>query len=189
MNPRLCNSLLQLPTYLHKDSLKNYIFEEMAKRERSGIKRDNNKYDVSLEGTNKTLWMARFLESPAMSSPPNISSPLSPISTIVRITNSDSNGQAATILQEEGLVTGSCKRKSSQRWSRQSGGWSISKGFAHNSEYLKKLRLQRGSLTYRGAMLNIPRYKIRTTSCPDIYRNSITTISESTKVINFPIST
>lgn len=36
----------------------------------------------------------------------------------------------------------------------------------------------RHSLTYRGAMLNINRYRLRASSCPDIYRNSMTTIAE-----------
>lgn len=36
----------------------------------------------------------------------------------------------------------------------------------------------RHSLTYRGAMLNIGRYRLRASSCPDIYRNSMTTIAE-----------
>lgn len=191
INPRLCNSLLQLPTYLQKEALSAYLYEEMAKKERMNEK--------NLSGrNNKTLWMTRFSESPARSSPPTIVaavSPLSPISTVVRIDSTDLNGQPATLLQDggsgcppderKGAPTATFKRKPSQRWSRQSGGWSISKGFTHNSEYLKKLRLQRGSLTYRGAMLNIPRYKIRTTSCPDIYRNSVTTISESTKKYQF----
>ncbi|XP_037093660.1 monocarboxylate transporter 12-like [Pollicipes pollicipes] len=32
------------------------------------------------------------------------------------------------------------------------------------------------SMTYRGAMLNIHRYRLRASSCPDIYRNSMITI-------------
>ncbi|XP_037781174.1 uncharacterized protein LOC119577689 [Penaeus monodon] len=35
------------------------------------------------------------------------------------------------------------------------------------------------SMTYRGAMLNIHRYRLRASSCPDIYRNSIITIAKS----------
>lgn len=38
--------------------------------------------------------------------------------------------------------------------------------------------MHRHSLTYRGAMLNINRYRLRASSCPDIYRNSMTTIAE-----------
>lgn len=43
-------------------------------------------------------------------------------------------------------------------------------------DILKDLKIHRHSLTYRGAMLNINRYRLRASSCPDIYRNSMTTI-------------
>ena len=42
---------------------------------------------------------------------------------------------------------------------------------------LNNLRVRKQSLTYRGAMLSIPRYRLRASSCPDIYRNSMTTIA------------
>ena len=45
------------------------------------------------------------------------------------------------------------------------------------SYYLNHLRVRKQSLTYRGAMLSIPRYRLRASSCPDIYRNSMTTIA------------
>lgn len=45
------------------------------------------------------------------------------------------------------------------------------------SFYLNHLRVRKQSLTYRGAMLSIPRYRLRASSCPDIYRNSMTTIA------------
>lgn len=38
--------------------------------------------------------------------------------------------------------------------------------------------MHRHSLTYRGAMLNINRYRLRASSCPDILRNSMTTIAQ-----------
>ncbi|KAJ6635494.1 Monocarboxylate transporter 12, partial [Pseudolycoriella hygida] len=44
--------------------------------------------------------------------------------------------------------------------------------------YLKDIKMHRHSLTYRGAMLNINRYRLRASSCPDIYRNSMTTIAK-----------
>lgn len=54
-----------------------------------------------------------------------------------------------------------------------------------NAAYLKGLKVKKRSLTYRGAMLNLPRYRLRASSCPDIYRNSITTIArEKEGVIN-----
>lgn len=48
--------------------------------------------------------------------------------------------------------------------------------------YLKDIRTHRHSLTYRGAMLNINRYRLRASSCPDIYRNSMTT-NAKTKLV------
>ncbi|XP_014487215.1 PREDICTED: uncharacterized protein LOC106751007 [Dinoponera quadriceps] len=45
--------------------------------------------------------------------------------------------------------------------------------------YLKDIRSHRHSLTYRGAMLNINRYRLRASSCPDIYRDSMTTIAKT----------
>lgn len=47
---------------------------------------------------------------------------------------------------------------------------------SHVMDILKDLKIHRHSLTYRGAMLNINRYRLRASSCPDIYRNSMTTI-------------
>lgn len=44
-------------------------------------------------------------------------------------------------------------------------------------DILKDLRIHRHSLTYRGAMLNISRYRLKASSCPDIYRNSMSTIA------------
>lgn len=50
----------------------------------------------------------------------------------------------------------------------------------HVMDILKDLRIHRHSLTYRGAMLNINKYRLRASSCPDIYRNSMTTIASDT---------
>lgn len=44
--------------------------------------------------------------------------------------------------------------------------------------YFRDIRVHRLSVTYRGAMLNINRYRLRASSCPDIYRNSMTTIAK-----------
>ncbi|KAG0710024.1 Monocarboxylate transporter 12 [Chionoecetes opilio] len=44
---------------------------------------------------------------------------------------------------------------------------------------LRNMKINRQSMTYRGAMLNIQRYRLRASSCPDIYRNSITTIAKA----------
>lgn len=54
------------------------------------------------------------------------------------------------------------------------------------SHYLKNMRIHRNSIHYRGAMLNTHRYRLRASSCPNIYRNSMTTIArESEEVSDF----
>lgn len=47
--------------------------------------------------------------------------------------------------------------------------------------YLKNIKMHRNSVMYRGAMLNIRKYRLRASSCPDIYRNSMTTLAKETE--------
>lgn len=47
----------------------------------------------------------------------------------------------------------------------------------NTNHYLRNIRMHRNSVMYRGAMLNIHKYRLRASSCPDIYRNSMTTIA------------
>jgi len=46
------------------------------------------------------------------------------------------------------------------------------------TQRLHNLRFRRQSLTYRGACLSTPRYHMRASSCPDIYKNSIGNLTE-----------
>lgn len=50
--------------------------------------------------------------------------------------------------------------------------------------YLRGIRVHRNSIMHRGAMMNIAKYKLRASSCPDIYRNSMWSVEEE-KVIIF----
>lgn len=52
------------------------------------------------------------------------------------------------------------------------------------SNYLKNMRVHRNSIHYRGAMLNTHRYRLKASSCPNIYRNSMTTIAKEDEVRN-----
>lgn len=42
--------------------------------------------------------------------------------------------------------------------------------------YLKNIRFRKNSIGYRGAMLNIHKYKMKASSCPDLYKNSMATL-------------
>lgn len=46
-----------------------------------------------------------------------------------------------------------------------------------NSHYFHNMRIHRNSIHYRGAMMNTHRYRLKASSCPNIYRNSMTTIA------------
>lgn len=58
----------------------------------------------------------------------------------------------------------------------------LHRSHAHNhslrySNFLKDMRVHRNSIHYRGALLNTHRYRLKASSCPNIYRNSMTTIA------------
>lgn len=53
----------------------------------------------------------------------------------------------------------------------------------NTGNYLKNIKLRKHSVMYRGAMLNIPKYHLRASSCPDIYRNSMTTLAKETEEV------
>ncbi|KAL0112511.1 hypothetical protein PUN28_012081 [Cardiocondyla obscurior] len=50
--------------------------------------------------------------------------------------------------------------------------------FSTNTNYFKDIRVHRNSVMYRGAALNLHKYRLRASSCPDIYRNSMTTLAK-----------
>ncbi|XP_068973670.1 uncharacterized protein [Bombus flavifrons] len=50
--------------------------------------------------------------------------------------------------------------------------------FNTNTHHFKDIRVHRNSVMYRGAALNLHKYRLRASSCPDIYRNSMTTLAK-----------
>lgn len=48
-----------------------------------------------------------------------------------------------------------------------------------SSNYFRNMRIHRNSINYRGAMMNTHRYRLRASSCPNIYRNSMTTLAKT----------
>lgn len=54
----------------------------------------------------------------------------------------------------------------------------LRKRLSVNYHYLKDLRMPRNSIMHRNAMLNISKYRLRASSCPNIYKNSMITINE-----------
>ncbi|RZF32754.1 hypothetical protein LSTR_LSTR009863 [Laodelphax striatellus] len=50
-----------------------------------------------------------------------------------------------------------------------------------NQHYFKNIKVHRNSIMYRGATLNTRNYRLKASSCPDIYRNSMTTLAKETE--------
>ncbi|GBP56160.1 Monocarboxylate transporter 14 [Eumeta japonica] len=54
----------------------------------------------------------------------------------------------------------------------------LKKQFSVNYHYLKDLRMPKTSIMHRNAMLNISKYRLKASSCPNIYKNSMITLNE-----------
>ncbi|KAL0278499.1 UNVERIFIED_CONTAM: hypothetical protein PYX00_000310 [Menopon gallinae] len=94
--------------------------------------------------------------------------------SIVPGKNSTSNSNMAS---EVTAMVDSVQTQSALKTSRKALPTVIYSGHS-GPNYLRNIRMRRNSVMYRGAMLNIPRYHLRASSCPDIYRNSMTTIAK-----------
>ncbi|XP_075231590.1 monocarboxylate transporter 9-like [Lycorma delicatula] len=55
--------------------------------------------------------------------------------------------------------------------------WKKKQSILNNHHYLRNIKVHRNSVMYRGAVLNTYKYHLRASSCPDIYRNSMTTLA------------
>ncbi|XP_044731631.1 monocarboxylate transporter 14-like [Chrysoperla carnea] len=50
-------------------------------------------------------------------------------------------------------------------------------GPSQHGNYLQNIKVHRNSVMYRGAILNTKKYRLRASSCPDIFRNSMITLA------------
>lgn len=163
------SSLVDLPTFMTGgEGVSLEVFELMSNRGRAYAILAQNYPGVMLpsrsfsdsgrlhEQSPPRALMSPGAGSPGALSPTSTSRPPAPSSAPI-------NDKAALSLWLRRQATGSTKKPPA---------------------FLKDLRVHRHSLTYRGAMLNINRYRLRASSCPNIFRNSMTTIAKE-KVINY----
>ncbi|CAL1273933.1 unnamed protein product [Larinioides sclopetarius] len=147
---RLCSSMVQLPTYLG-DNCPEVISELSSK-----------------EGTHLNSLLEQH---------PYI------FDTIIKKDPDGSVDSSSAVTQNGKDRSGSKKRRKVRNRSiskslQSSDQRAMSISGKLDAAYLRNLKLQRGSITYRGAMLNIHRYRLKASSCPDIFRNSMVTIPE-----------
>jgi MFS transporter, MCT family, solute carrier family 16 (monocarboxylic acid transporters), member 14 len=60
----------------------------------------------------------------------------------------------------------------------------LKKQLSVNHHYLKDLKMPLNSISHRNAMLNIKGYRLKASSCPDIFKNSMITIADKEEVSN-----
>ncbi|XP_076659006.1 uncharacterized protein LOC143362593 [Halictus rubicundus] len=97
----------------------------------------------------------------------------------------EANPLLAKELENVGAEARKAKSMSKQRLGDLSCGvvrtdslpW-LRRQFNTNTHYFKDIRVHRNSVMYRGAALNLHKYRLRASSCPDIYRNSMTTLAK-----------
>lgn len=162
---RLCSSLVQLPTYL-RDNLPVEVISELSSKEGGYL--------------NSLLEHHPFL-----------------FGSIIPKEAAISNASSVAAIPQDFMKKEKKSKSKSDSGHRKNSNTlkppptTISRHPSFTTKidaaYLRNMRIQRGSITYRGAMLNIHRYRLRASSCPDIYRNSMVTIAEE-KVSHFDLS-
>lgn len=171
-DPRLFSSLITLPTYFKQGEKLPLEVLELLQRHR-------NVRDIVLQNYPGLLHSRSFSE-PFNSSNINaeqqvISPTLATIQLQSTPSDPNSNMPSNNITTEQELFQWLKSNKKKQSHHHHHHHHLIHQ---QQSNYLKDIRMHRHSLTYRGAMLNINRYRLRASSCPDIYRNSMTTIAK-----------
>ncbi|KFM73267.1 Monocarboxylate transporter 9, partial [Stegodyphus mimosarum] len=148
---RMCSSLVQLPTYLC-DNLPVEVISELSSKEGGYL--------------NSLLEQHPYI-----------------LDSIMTKDESSAGDSASNVTQNTKAKSERKKEKRSvHKSSRKVNPDSVQRESSFpgklDAAYLRNIKVQRGSITYRGAMLNIHRYRLRASSCPDIYRNSMVTIAE-----------
>ncbi|XP_073997465.1 monocarboxylate transporter 14-like [Rhodnius prolixus] len=156
---RLCSSLVNLPTFVRNGEKVPLEVLEM-------LTAHKHLYHVLLHNYPSLLISSRSLSDSAR---------LHDICHTEKGDNYAGNELSAKFMQETPEVTSPTGGRNDQWWIKPPPNTNRS---LPTAAYLKDLRVHRHSLTYRGAMLNINRYRLRASSCPDIYRNSMTTIAK-----------
>lgn len=169
LRDRLCSSLVQLPTYISNENVPVEVINELSTKEKGHLSTLLDQFPDILNSLVSDFVPA---ETPRRLSPSKIQT----VDTIVKISIADLKQKPVVI--EKGSIKEKHEHKQNHTLKYQShvSWWGQNILERTDSALLNNLRLQRGSLTYRGAMLNIHRYRLRASSCPDIYRNSMTTL-------------
>ncbi|XP_021938481.1 uncharacterized protein LOC110839018 isoform X2 [Zootermopsis nevadensis] len=184
-------SVVNLPTYINqKEKVPLEVLESLGSNKRV--------YNVILENYPSLLMCRSLSDNGKLNTIPesSILPARVPVAAIkatkhapAEVSHHHSEDQASTPLleghgQDEhkaiAIITRSPKSSVKKHDKHESGPTIKKQIFAatQSPHYLQNIRVHRNSVMYRGAMLNIHKYRLRASSCPDIYRNSMTTIAK-----------
>eukprot|EP00095_Tigriopus_kingsejongensis_P011825 snap_masked-scaffold1818_size27096-processed-gene-0.5 protein:Tk11825 transcript:snap_masked-scaffold1818_size27096-processed-gene-0.5-mRNA-1 annotation:"PREDICTED: uncharacterized protein LOC100881530" len=173
--PRLYSSLIDIPTFISNgEKLPNEVISALSKNQRAYELISHNYPEVLSRSNSDEESLQGLRGHERQSSVPNDEP------TGVKLKRKVSSLFRKTPKQSI------LKRPKTTDSNHQSGGNSVAIAIPeavndmlhHHQRTLNHLRIRRQSLTYRGAMLHINKYRLRASSCPDIYRNSMTSIAQ-----------
>ncbi|KAH1016120.1 hypothetical protein HUJ04_007392 [Dendroctonus ponderosae] len=148
---RRCTSMIELPTFLPKQ--KQQLPLEALKQ----LSEQNKLRGTVFENLPKTLALKSASDMDLHAGTHPVKGPVSFSNDIKEAVLEDERHQSGNIITT--LV-----RSNSTKSHR-------SDSLSHN--YLHNIRLNKHSMGYRGAMLNLHKYKLAASSCPDILKNSM----------------
>lgn len=161
---RLCSSLVHIPTFInHRGSnqVNNEVIRELTNRKGSYLRHLMQRYP-RLIGTFMNV------DNESNDSHKNLQK-----LAATKIDNKNDNEMTRPLNKMNGK-----RERFNDGFMKNHLFFQIDSSAPFSNHYLRNLKLQRGSLTYRGAMLNIRKYRLKASSAPDIYRNSMVTIVE-----------
>ncbi|XP_039758779.1 uncharacterized protein LOC120632823 [Pararge aegeria] len=168
------NSDVHLPTFIqHHDQVPAEVIEKLMTNKRL--------YNIILHNYPHLLVRRRSEENTNVEPPIAFKEPTKMNLTLMakkpktqsedKKENSEQPKEVKKVLavKEEGVKVANVAAVSKEP--AQQTNW-ISRQIYTDHHYLRDMPLYKNTIMYRGAMMNIPRYKLRTSSLPDIYRNS-----------------
>ncbi|XP_065565100.1 uncharacterized protein LOC136030216 isoform X2 [Artemia franciscana] len=165
-DPRMCTSLISLPTYLlNGEKVPLEVFQPLLS--------DLNLYSLLLH-LNPSLLIGRSFEDQVnMDNLPKMTS-------VMSHPNVESGKKTEGMINLENGLDKKSSLVDKRIANEMLGNEAQSSNKALPTHLLKDIRVNKRMLTHRCAMLNLPVYRLRASSCPDLYRNSVVTLSEST---------
>ncbi|XP_049869470.1 monocarboxylate transporter 14-like [Pectinophora gossypiella] len=182
-----CESMVDIPTYLtFNDKISMRMLDKL-------VKNTSKDYNMEVRYPSFAINRTRFKSTPTSPemSPQEDNSPpaVAYVKQTLHRTHSDKydfkkeksfeeyqlkNPRQAVIRQSKSEDSKELIKQDSKENRRD---W-LKKQLSVNHHYLKDLKMPINSISHRNAMLNINRYRLKASSCPDIFKNSMITIKE-----------